>query len=375
MYTVIQNLGRAAVVCLRRASVLLTTVVLVAACGGNDQTPEGTPTEADGTAAAEGCAGVDLTQAPDEPTTIRMGHGTAAEDPMLLMTVEQGADFLEHRGDWYQLEMSSFRGSEQTLQGMQAGEFDAVSSSTLAQVRGVAAGALDIWLIASVAREADPEAFSTTFITLEGSGIQEPGDLVGKTVGINDFGSIPDFLARRALLQAGADPDRDVEFVVAPFPAQAEALRGGQIDVAVTVEPFHTLAMQEGGVTDVFSAAELLDSSFELLTVAFGKEFVENNLSVVCAWLDDYQGAIGFYNDDREAARRLLLDQTEYIRLPAEAYLATEDYARPSDGEIDLQGLQQMMDAMVEAGVLEESERVEPQRLVLEGVSAVEGDA
>jgi ABC-type nitrate/sulfonate/bicarbonate transport system substrate-binding protein len=334
--------------------------LLVSACSASaDEAVETTE------AGETGCADVDLSQAPAEPVTMRIGHGVAAEEPFWLMTA---GDTSQHAGSWYQMELAPFRGTAERLTAYQAGDLDAVVISPQAQITGTSRGALDLYTIATIMRDADPDAYSTSFIALDGSGIDSVADLQGKRIAIIDEGSQLDFIARQGLREAGLDPDADAQYVVFPFPAQEEALRGGQIDVAGLAEPFYTLAMSKGGVHQVYDAADLTDFSYDLLTVSFGKQFVEDNVEAVCAWAADYAAAMEFYREDPQAAKQQLIG-TEFVTLPPDVYLSTNDYARPEGGVVDTEGTEQMMDAMIEFGILEESDRIDTGTLVRPGIS------
>jgi ABC-type nitrate/sulfonate/bicarbonate transport system substrate-binding protein len=344
----------------RTASLALGTVLLISACsGGADEAVETTE------AGDAGCADVDLSEAPAEPVTMRIGHGLAAEEPFWLMTA---GDTSQHDGTWYEMQLSPFRGTAERLTAYQAGDLDAVVISPQAQITGTSRGALDLYTIATIMRDADPEAYSTSFVALEGSGIDSVEDLQGKRIAIIDEGSQLDFIARQGLREAGLDPDTDAQYVVFPFPAQEEALRGGQIDVAGLAEPFYTLAMSNGGVQEVYNAADLTDFAYDLLTVSFEKQFVEDNVEAVCAWAEDYAAAMEFYREDPQAAKQQLIG-TEFVTLPPDIYLSTNDYARPEGGEVDTEGTAQMMDAMIEFGILQESDRIDTETLIRPGIS------
>ena len=390
-----------------RPATLLTAVLalcLLAACGGDDTptapadeetTPAAAPeddaatedapadedAEGDDTAAAddgateaaaagdagEACSEVDLTAAPDEPVTIRIGHGAAAEEPFWLMTVDPS--LTEHQGTFYEMELTQFRGTEERLVAYQAGELDAVLISPQAQIRGEATGSLDLYAIVTVMREADPDAFSTSFVTLEETGITSLEDLLGKRIAVVDIGSQLDFLARAGVTAGGGDPDTDATYVVFPFPAQTEALLGGQIDVAGLPEPFYTMALAEEGVTHVFNAADITDFAYDLLTISFDRDFVEEHVAAVCAFVEDYQAAMAHYRAETEEAKRALA-ASDFIPLPEDLYLATGDYARPADGVVDVEGMELMLEEMIEFGILTEDDRVDLEALVRPGITA-----
>lgn len=347
-----------------RTAAALGVAITLAACSAGEDTassPSAAPDEA-----AEGCDSIDLDAPPASPTTIRIGHGAASEEPFWLLAVND--ELASHKGAWYDMELKPFRGTGERLTAYQAGELDAVVISPQAQIQGTARGALDLYAVATIMREGGQDSFSTSFVAIEGSGITSTKDLLGKRVAIIDEGSQLDFLARQGIEQGGGDPDRDAEYVVFPFPAQEEALRGGQIDVAGLPEPFYTLAMSKGGVTPVFDAADVSDFSYDLLTMSFDREFVEQNLGAVCAWAADYRESMAYWQDENEAAREQLAG-TDFVPLPLPVYQQTGDYERPEEGVVDTEGMSKMIEQMVEFGILEESDRLDPETLVRRGVS------
>lgn len=336
--------------------------VSLAACASGDPGEDVVPPAAVG----QTCTDVDLSTPPSSPVNIRIGHGVAAEEPFWLLASDD--EVSQYDGSWYTLETAQFRGTAERLTAYQAGDLDAVLVSPQVQITGIARGALNLYTIATVMREGEPGAFSSTAIALEGSGITSPADMKDKTIAIIDENSHLDFLARQGLRSAGLDPSTDAQFVVLPFPSQEEALRSGQIDVAIIPEPFYTVANTTGGVTKIFDASDLTDFSYDLLTASFDRDFVENNVGVVCAWASDFAAAMDSYRADVTSAKEILLG-TDFVTLPAPIYQASGDYARPAGGVVDLEGTAKMMDIMIEFGILNESDRVDTAELVRPGIT------
>lgn len=346
----------------RTTAVVGLALLGTAACADE---PEGASSEA--TTADVSCDDIDYGNPPDAPVPIRIGHGVAAEEPLWLMAVQP--ELTENQGSWYELEMKPFRATADRLVAYQAGELDAVVATPNALITGEARESLDLYSIATVMREAEAGAFSTTFVTREGSGITSTADLADATIGIVDVGSHIDVLARVGVRDGGHDPATDAEYVVFPFPGQEDALREGTIQVASLPEPFYSLAHQNGGIVDVYSAADVLDFGFDLLTLGFDRSFVEENTEAVCAWQKDYERTMDYWRNDNEEARTTLA-ATDYVPLPEEAYLNIGDYARPEGGAVDIEGLTQFMETMIEFGVLEEEDRIDPNVFVYRGVTA-----
>jgi len=345
-----------------RTAAAVGLALVLAACSAGEDTGTGTTAPA----GAKGCDTVDLSKPPASPTAIRIGHGVAAEEPFWLLAVDDA--LAKNKGSWYSMELKPFRGTAERLTAYQAGELDAVTISPQAQIRGTARGALDLFAVATIMREGGKGAFSTSFIALEGKGITGVEGLKGKKIAIVDEGSQLDFLARQGIEKAGGDPEKDAQYVVFPFPAQEQALRGGKIEVAGLPEPFYTLAKSKGGVVDVFNAADVSDFAYDLLTMSFDRKFVEDNLGAVCAWAADFKVSMDYWKTKNAEARQKLVG-TPFVQLPGPVYAKVGDYERPQDGAVDTEGMKKMTDQMIKFGILEESDRVDPTTLVRKGVS------
>jgi NitT/TauT family transport system substrate-binding protein len=74
-------------------------------------------------------------------------------------------------------------------------------------------------------------------VAREGSGITSIKDLEGKTLGVPGISAVLDIMARRLIINAGADVNA-VTYTETSFPVQADLLRNGTVDAIVTVDPF-----------------------------------------------------------------------------------------------------------------------------------------
>lgn len=319
-----------------------------------------------GSAHAEGCSAIDLASPPESPTNIRFGHGSAAEEPFWLMVADGSTN--QYENSWYTMEMFPFRGTGERLVAYQAGDLDAVIITPQAQITGTARGALNLYTIGTVMREAEPGFFSTAAVVREDSGIDSIADLKGATIAILDEGAQPDFIARQALESVGLDPVRDANFVVLPYPSQEEALRAGQIDVAIIPEPFYGIALNNGA-KHLFDASDITDFAYDLLTLSFDKDFVEANLGAVCAWAADFAAASDAYAAEPLEGKKTIYANSDFVTIPEPIYLNTLDYSRPAGGVVDPAGTERMIDAMVEFGILEERDRIDVSTLIREGVT------
>lgn len=355
---------------LRTVGALFALAVVAAACGNDDgggtAAPTTEATTTTGGAGGDACAAVDLSNPPSEPVTIRLGHGTAAEEQVWLQYVDPEAAGATHYGTWYTIEGQPFTPTDR-LDAYQAGELDAGTISTPQLIRAVGAG-LDIGAVVSVAVESDdPAFFNTTYSALETSGLTGPADLAGAKIGILAPNTSTEYWAKSAVRSGGLDPDRDVEYVAIPFPEQEQALRDGTIDVAVFVEPFYTIAHGNGGLVDVFDSITGPGFEQELLSVFFDRSFVAEHPEAVCAWRADFAAATEAYLADRGAAAAILID-AGLLRAPnVEAVLATGDWKRRPDGALNVENLGRIQDDMVDSGFLGPDEKVPAGDLIIDG--------
>ncbi|MBA3311385.1 MAG: ABC transporter substrate-binding protein [Nocardioidaceae bacterium] len=374
----------------RTTSAIIAVTVLLAACGSDDGSSDDpaadTDAAAQGTTASgatpatasaspgggdDSCASVDLSTPPDEPVTMRIGHGTAAEENYWYQFVDPEGAGAQHYGSWYTIEASPFNPTDR-LDAYQAGSLDGGTLSTPQFVTAIAAG-LPITAVGSIALESsDEQAFNTTYSALESSGITSPADLEGKTIGILAPNTATEWWAKSAVASAGLDPERDAQYVAIPFPEQEAALRDGTIDVGVFVEPFYGISRAEGGLVDVFDSLTGPGVDHELLLAWFDTAFIEEHTEAFCAWRADYVAATESYLADREAAATALIDADVLLAESVAGYMQTTDYARRPSGAINLGGLDVVITDMVDVGFLPEDQTAPAAELVTEGYSIIE---
>jgi ABC-type nitrate/sulfonate/bicarbonate transport system substrate-binding protein len=279
------------------------------------------------------------------PVEIRIGHGFAAEENLWLMAAKP--DLTPNQGKAYTLSFTAFRGNTDRLNAYEAGQID---GGTVAAPTALFAAEeqLPFKLVASIVRE-QQGSFNTTYVALDESGIGSAADVRGKTVGIVDFKSATELWARAAIEAAGLNPDRDVNFVVVPFPAMGEALRAKRIDVGVFPEPFLTMEQRRGGVHVVWTSKTGVPFDEELLDLAMRPDFISRNREAVRAFLADFVATTRWYTDHLQEARQVLIDKG-FVQTPPELYLTLPDYFHEPSGRITTDGLSNEQDLLLKLG-------------------------
>ncbi|MCK6208966.1 ABC transporter substrate-binding protein [Georgenia sp. EYE_87] len=249
------------------ASAAAALFLLAACSGGNPApaTPAGTA-EAASTAAA----------ADSELEAVTVGVMPIVDTAGIRLGIEQGI-FAEHG---LQLELTeSGQGGAATIPGVVSGQVQFGFSNTPALLSAHAQG-LNLPIVAPAASSTGVAGEDTASVVVPAdSDIEDAADLASRTVAVNTLRSIGDSTVRETVEKDGGDPDA-IEFVEIAFPDMLGALAQGQVDAAWVVEPFSTIAQQQGNrvlasnyvetdpdllIAAYFTSAELIESDPELV--------------------------------------------------------------------------------------------------------------
>jgi ABC-type nitrate/sulfonate/bicarbonate transport system substrate-binding protein len=287
-----------------------------------------------------------------QPLTIRLGHGGAAEEPMWLLIAKP--DLAKNYGKAYTLDPIKFTSSDKRAQAFEAGAIDLSVGGANGVIFAAAEGVTGK-LIASISRESS-RGFSTSFYVKESSSIRSVSDLKGKIVGINGF-STSGHLWLKAALDKHGIAESDVRITPVPFSAMQEALDAGKIDIGMFPQPFAALLERQQKVRKIFDAKYGMPFDEEL-TVVVGKDaFLKGNAAAVRAMLDDLKSAMRFYLDKPREARKLLID-ARMVRVSPDVYMTMQDYYRDPTLRVDVDALEHMQEFQIKAGFQRKSANV-----------------
>jgi ABC-type nitrate/sulfonate/bicarbonate transport system substrate-binding protein len=120
------------------------------------------------------------------------------------------------------------------------------------------------------------------FFVLDGSPIRSARDLIGKKVGMNTLGAHHEAVLKTYLSRNGLTDDEiaQVTEVVVPPVNTEQALRAGQIDVAVLGGTLRDKAIDRGGIHPLFTDFDLL-GRFTAGSYVFRSDFIKRNPDTV----------------------------------------------------------------------------------------------
>jgi NitT/TauT family transport system substrate-binding protein len=149
-------------------------------------------------------------------------------------------------------------------------------------------------------------------VARQGSGIQKPADLKGKTVGVPGLGALLHFMLIRNLKNNGVDPS-SVRFVETSFPQAADALKSGQIDAYPAQAPFTARILQSGAGYEV--ANWLKNTPDGTLTVVYAttRRWAEENKQTVHDLREAMKEAVAYSKAHRPEMYNAI---AKYTKLP-----------------------------------------------------------
>src|SRR4029077_9145660 len=216
-----------------------------------------------------------------QPQTIRVGWTIPAEEAKYWMM--RRPDRFPALGKDYKVEWVQFQGTAPMVQAMAAGALDCSTQGVLSMAQGAISANLETYVVAQHVGE-KPGSFSVYWAVKDDSPIKTIGDMKGKSVGINVFGSGIYVPMALLLKRNGVDAEKDIKLVETGFPASEDAIRSGRVDVGVLNQPFAARAEAKGGLRKLFALEDQQKNIVHIMEVC-RKDFVDKNPDLVRAYV------------------------------------------------------------------------------------------
>jgi len=142
-----------------------------------------------------------------------------------------------------------------------------------------------------------------------GSPIKTMKELEGKKLAVNQIKNIGGVTVRAAMRKAGGDPDK-IEFLEVRFPEMPARLGQKDIDAAWVVEPFLTVARNQGATVLDWNFA---DTAPSLMIAAYftTRDYAKANPDVVKRFTAAINKGLSYAQDHPDEARAILLTYTK----------------------------------------------------------------
>lgn len=243
------------------------------------------------------------------------------------------------------LTLVKFQSGPAVVPAMEGGSVDV---SPLGMTGAIVAGAQGLPIVDVADALLSTPQYPTVFlVTLKNSSVNSISDLKGLTIGTNSLGSVEEVVMGLLLKNNGMN-FTDVHFAVVPFPSQESALLKGQIQAALTVEPFYTSMTQAGIIKTLADSSQALPY-YQNSIMAFSKPFATQNPQVVVNFLKAYVKGVQAAQANQTYAREIT---AKYLGVPTAVALSWHWYAWNSQGLLNLTSIQLITNEMVQIGVL-----------------------
>lgn len=281
-------------------SVLAVAGLTLAGCSSGSPSGTGGDGAASGsTAAVEG-----------ELTTVTVGLVPLAASIAVEYGIEQGI-FAEHG---IEVEIAMANAGAAMLPAVSNGQMDFGVGNPLSVITAADQG-LDMRIVAGYCNSADEGEDTSGVVTRVDSGIEDYGDLAGRTTSINALRTLGDLTLMDLAEQDGSDP-ADVKFAEMPFPDMAAQLEQGNTDAIWIPEPFLTTALDNPDNRLLgYSFRDSIEGMPTMVTFTSGT-FAEENPETVERFQAAITEALAATDENTAEAQELL---PEFMNLSEEA--------------------------------------------------------
>jgi NitT/TauT family transport system substrate-binding protein len=204
-----------------------------------------------------------------ERTKIKIGAMTILDSAPVHIAAQKG--YFKDEG--LEVELETVTGAATAIPKLISGDLALTYGAYVPVLQAQAKGTGDFKFVADSYQTAD-KIF--VIMVKAGSAIKEPKDLAGKKIATNTKNSITDLLAKSALDTAGVD-SKSIQWAEFPFPDMGARLQAGDVDAAVVLEPYVTLAERSTGATPILDTSSGPTADFPISGYTTTAKFAQEN--------------------------------------------------------------------------------------------------
>lgn len=281
---------------------------------------------------------------------VTVGTTASAADAGIFIAAEKGY-FRDQKLD---VTVTPFTSALTMFSAIATGQIDAGRSAQSAGLFNSLARGIDVRLVADGSRLSKGGGYVAIMVRKDlAATVKGPADLKGRTVAIAGAGGTSDVVLDR-YLRSGGLKFEDVRRVTVPAPDQLAAMRNGNIDAAVALEPAVS-AMVENDLAARVKGGDEIYPDMQAALLVFSPAF-SRNTDVAQRFMDAYVKAIRDYNDAFFGKKNLdeiiaILTKHTAIKNPAVYRKIVPPGIHP-DGVLNVQGLKDDLDWYANQGLV-----------------------
>lgn len=202
------------------------------------------------------------------------------------------------------------------------GDIDFGSRMVPLVISAIASGA-DIKVVSAGGKTLEDAPHMKYFVRAD-SGIKEPKDLEGKTIGFNSFGACAEFVTKKWLREQGVDVDK-IEWVVVPDDKAEQTLLSGGTDLAIIHPPHSGSAASNSELTALWSDYDLDQGLGGMAPYSVNGEFARKHPEAVKDFVNAIAKAGNWVNENPDKARKIIAERLGMDLKHVERYAYVED--------------------------------------------------
>lgn len=313
------------------AAVAAGLLVLTSCGGGEDAPAEGE------TAAQDGGL-----------TEVSIGVIPIVDVAPIYLGVQEGI-FEDHGLD---VDLTLAQGGAAIIPAVQSGDFDFGFSNITSLVIGKSKG-LPLQVVApgpQTTGEAGDD-FSSLLVP-EDSDAESIVDLEGQRVAVNTLNNINDTVLKEGMRQEGGDRD-SMDLVEVAFPDMGGQLESGNVDAIMAVEPFATMAMNEGA-QEIYSPYAQPIEDLTIAAYFASTDRIEEDPETVDAFIAAMKESQQYAEDHPDDAKAILSEYTEI-----EPDVVDELTMPKFPQQVTRDSIQRIIDLSEETGLIDETVNID----------------
>jgi NitT/TauT family transport system substrate-binding protein len=206
------------------------------------------------------------------------------------------------------LTIQNTQGGAESVPGVVSGQYQFAFANVVSLLLAHAKGLPIKVIAAGNSSTGKPEDFGGILVAA-GSPIKAMKDLEGKTLSVNQLNNIGGLTVRAAMRKAGGDPDK-LKLIEVRFPEMPAALGQGRVDAAWIVEPFLTIARNQGATVLDWN---FMDTTPNLMIAAYftTADYAQKNPDVAKRFTAAINKSLTYASEHPDEARAILLTYTK----------------------------------------------------------------
>jgi NitT/TauT family transport system substrate-binding protein len=278
-----------------------------------------------------------------QTTKLRVSVVPIIDTAALHAAIQQGYFAVEG----LEVDTSPVGGGAAGLPALAAGQVQIAFSNIVSTALGASQG-LGFRIIAPAATAPDNPPDATGIVAAKGKGFKTGKDLEGKRVAVNNRSNVIWLYSRAWVEATGGNPNK-VTYLEVPFPQMTDALKSGQIDAGLLVDPFLSAGLESGAIELVAWPYNQVQKGMSISQYVTTENFLKNNPKAIEGFVRALNKGIAWMNQNAGKPEWVKLI-AGFTKLPEERVKSLN--VAPFKTNIDPKSIDASLDLMRKHGML-----------------------